>query len=131
MLGFVSALGAELATGKGVLSQLDGNIAPIAATFVLFSVASLVPILKGAKMEAFGPLTPKVRARPAESPGAPSLQHAAAPPPIHPSLLPHRPHPLLPPPSPPQAEALNGQVAMIGFAFLLLIEAINNGTALF
>lgn len=61
MLGFVAALGAELSSGKPVLEQLDGAAVPIAATFVLFSVASLIPMLKGVQIEAFGPLTPKVR----------------------------------------------------------------------
>lgn len=47
MLGFVAAIGAEVATHKGLLQQF--SIAPlsIAATFMVFSVASLIPISKG------------------------------------------------------------------------------------
>ena len=46
MLGFVAAVGAELATGTPVSAQLQQATVPIIATFVLFSVASLIPILK-------------------------------------------------------------------------------------
>jgi len=47
MLGFVAALGAELAQHKGLLQQFKIAPLPIAATFLLFSVASLIPISKG------------------------------------------------------------------------------------
>lgn len=61
MLGFVAALGAELATGESVLTQVSEATGPILATFAVFMVATLVPLLKGANLkEAFGPLTPEV-----------------------------------------------------------------------
>jgi len=46
MLGFVAAVAAEFATGRPVSQQVAISPGPIAATFVLFSVASLIPILK-------------------------------------------------------------------------------------
>jgi len=60
-LGFAAALGAELSTGEPVLTQLGDAPAAIAATFVAFTVASLIPMLKGANPEeALGPFTPAV-----------------------------------------------------------------------
>lgn len=58
MLGFLAAVGAEVASGETVVSQLSDAPLPILLTFAAFAVASLVPILKGANKEAFGPLTP-------------------------------------------------------------------------
>jgi len=59
MLGFVAALGAEVASGKTTLAQFGDAPAAIIATAVIFSLASLAPVLKGANPnEAFGPLTP-------------------------------------------------------------------------
>ncbi len=46
MLGFVAAVAAELATGRTVVEQVKISPGPIAAVFALFSVASLIPILK-------------------------------------------------------------------------------------
>ena len=46
MLGFVAAVAAELATGRTVAEQVKISPGPIAAVFALFSVASLIPILK-------------------------------------------------------------------------------------
>lgn len=48
MLGVVAALVAEVATGKNVFQQVQAAPGPIAATFALWIVASLVPILRGA-----------------------------------------------------------------------------------
>lgn len=45
-LGFLAAVGAELATQQPVSAQLSGYGVPIAATFALFAVASLIPIFK-------------------------------------------------------------------------------------
>lgn len=47
MLGFAAALGAELTTGKTIFEQFA--IAPKAtiATFVIFAVATLIPIVRG------------------------------------------------------------------------------------
>lgn len=61
MLGFVAALGAELASGETVAQQLADAPFPILVAFVAFAYASLVPIIKGANLkEAFGPLSPSV-----------------------------------------------------------------------
>ncbi len=46
MLGFVAAVGAELATGRTVGQQVAIAPSPIAAVFLLFTVASMIPILK-------------------------------------------------------------------------------------
>jgi hypothetical protein len=59
MLGFLAAMGAEFASQETVAQQVsEGPKALIFGTFLLFIVASLVPILKGTKKEAFGPFTP-------------------------------------------------------------------------
>lgn len=47
MLGCVAALAAELTTQTTVFEQFSKTPGPIIGTFVLFSVASLIPILKG------------------------------------------------------------------------------------
>ena len=59
MLGFVAALGAEFASQQTIVQQVsEGPKALIFGTFLLFIVASLIPILKGSKKEALGPFTP-------------------------------------------------------------------------
>jgi len=59
MLGFLAAMGAEFASQETVAQQVsEGPKALIFGTFLLFTIASLVPILKGTKKEAFGPFTP-------------------------------------------------------------------------
>lgn len=58
MLGFVAAVSAELASGEGVLRQWSQEPTGIFMAFVLFMAASLVPLTRGAKEEAFGPFTP-------------------------------------------------------------------------
>eukprot|EP00798_Chlamydomonas_sp_ICE-L_P025159 gene25159-biopygen19631 len=58
MLGFIAALGAELSSGESVLAQLGDAPMLIPATFMLFIAASIIPITKNLKPEAFGPLTP-------------------------------------------------------------------------
>lgn len=47
MLGVVSALAAEVVTGKNTFQQVQAAPGPIAATFAIWIVASLVPILRG------------------------------------------------------------------------------------
>lgn len=47
MLGFIAALGAELFTGKTVFEQTAQAPNAIIATFVIFTIATLVPILRG------------------------------------------------------------------------------------
>lgn len=63
MLGFVAAIGAELTSQEPTLSQFDSAIYAVIATAAVFTVATIVPILKGANLkEAFGPFTPAVSA---------------------------------------------------------------------
>jgi hypothetical protein len=53
MLGFVSAIGVELANGKDLLSQLgSGGVPLFVGSAVLFSVASLIPMFKGISKES-------------------------------------------------------------------------------
>jgi hypothetical protein len=53
MLGFVSAIGVELASGKDLLSQLaTGGVPLFVGSAVLFSVASLIPMFKGISKES-------------------------------------------------------------------------------
>lgn len=59
MIGFISALGAELGSGESVLRQLSDEPTGIILTFILFSAASLIPLLNSTKREAFGPFTPE------------------------------------------------------------------------
>lgn len=87
MLGFISALAAELSSGESVLKQWSEEPTGIAIAFAVFSAATFVPLLSSSKDESFGPFTPK-------------------------------------------AEMLNGRAAMLGFAALLLVEALK-GSALF
>ncbi|KAK9903948.1 hypothetical protein WJX75_001124 [Coccomyxa subellipsoidea] len=60
MLAFVAAAGAELSTGAPVAAQLKDAPILIGITFLLFSAASLIPILKGAKLDkSVGPFNPR------------------------------------------------------------------------
>jgi hypothetical protein len=53
MLGFISAIGVELANGKDLLSQLgSGGVPLFVGSAVLFSVASLIPMFKGISKES-------------------------------------------------------------------------------
>ena len=49
-LGFVAALGAELATDESVMKQVSEQPAAIAAVFLLFIAGSLVPLMQGKKV---------------------------------------------------------------------------------
>uniref|UniRef100_A0A0C9RTI6 TSA: Wollemia nobilis Ref_Wollemi_Transcript_13846_898 transcribed RNA sequence n=1 Tax=Wollemia nobilis TaxID=56998 RepID=A0A0C9RTI6_9CONI len=53
MLGFVSAIGVELASGKDVFEQLSsGGLSWFALSALVFSVASLVPMFNGVTKES-------------------------------------------------------------------------------
>ncbi|MCL7025114.1 hypothetical protein MKW94_030074, partial [Papaver nudicaule] len=53
MIGFVAALGVELARGTGVAAQLtDGGIPWFIGTSVVLSLASLIPLSKGISVES-------------------------------------------------------------------------------
>lgn len=56
----MAALFAEISSQETVGQQFTEAAVPIVLTAVVFAAASLVPMLKGAKREAFGPLTPDV-----------------------------------------------------------------------
>eukprot|EP00798_Chlamydomonas_sp_ICE-L_P025048 gene25048-biopygen19498 len=88
MVGFVAALGAELSSGQSVLRQIGDEPTLINITFLLFIAASLIPLTKSKKPEAYGPFTPN-------------------------------------------AELINGRAAMIGFASLIVFEAVKGGAAMF
>ncbi len=56
----MAAAAAELSSGQPLMAQAASEVGPVVATFGVFAIASLVPILKGAKPESLGPLTPEV-----------------------------------------------------------------------
>ena len=61
MLGFIAAISAEFASHKGLLQQYRMAPGPIAVVFLLFTVASLIPISKvrpfyGSRTRSFQPL---------------------------------------------------------------------------
>ena len=87
MIAFVAALGAEISSGESVARQFGESSVGVVLTAVVFTAASLIPMLNGTKKESFGPFKP-------------------------------------------EAELSNGRAAMIGFAFLLIAEAVN-GKAFF
>lgn len=87
MLGFFAAVGSELATGRTVSEQVAFAPLAVAGTFLLFIVATMVPILRG-----------EPRKGAAEWGGIPQFTS--------------------------DAELINGRVAMVGFAGLVLTETI-------
>ncbi|KAJ7565183.1 hypothetical protein O6H91_02G051700 [Diphasiastrum complanatum] len=53
MIGFVSALGVEVATGQSLLGQLDnGGLSWFIITAVVFTSASLIPLFQGVSVES-------------------------------------------------------------------------------
>ena len=58
MLGVVAALAAEFATNKNVFQQIQAYPGPIAATFFVWIVATLVPILRGTPRRGNAIFTP-------------------------------------------------------------------------
>lgn len=61
MLGFVAAVGAELSSGEGVARQWAEEPTGVAVAFIVFMIASLVPLVKGksGNNESLGPFTPQ------------------------------------------------------------------------
>ncbi len=59
MLGFVAALGAEIASGDSVLKQVSEEPTLISLTFITFAAASLVPAFARRKGDSLGPFTPQ------------------------------------------------------------------------
>ncbi|KAF5837692.1 chloroplast carotene biosynthesis-related protein [Dunaliella salina] len=60
MLGFVAAMGSEFATGQPVFTQFSEATGPVVATVVVFTIASLAPLLKGSNPATeVGPFTPQ------------------------------------------------------------------------
>jgi hypothetical protein len=58
MIGVLAAIGAEVATGESFFTQFSEATPVVLATWALISVASLIPVMKGADpTAAFGPLT--------------------------------------------------------------------------
>merc|ERR1711920_1074064 len=58
MLGFVAAAGAELSSAEPLTKQIGDAPLPILSAFLIFSIASIIPMLKKAKLESFGPFSP-------------------------------------------------------------------------
>jgi len=52
MLGFIAALGAELASGEALFQQIGEAPGPILLTFVTIAIASFVPLIDGLKPDA-------------------------------------------------------------------------------
>lgn len=59
MLGFVWGAKLEFQTGQTILQQAQSRPFVIAAVVALVSWASIIPIMKGAKSEAFGKFSPR------------------------------------------------------------------------
>jgi hypothetical protein len=58
MIGFVTAVYNEVTTGTTIEQQVLSNPFPAAVLFVALTYATLVPIMKGCKNEAFGAPSP-------------------------------------------------------------------------
>jgi hypothetical protein len=59
MVGLLAAVGAEAETGRGALQLLAAPPGAALALAALVAYASLAPILKGVRHEAFGPFSPR------------------------------------------------------------------------
>ena len=59
MVAFVAAFGAEVSTHETVSQQFGDATIPVIGTAMLFAVASLIPIMKGAIDEPMGPFNSK------------------------------------------------------------------------
>lgn len=58
MLGFVAAVGAEIASHENILQQFRSRPVPILLTVAAFSLATLIPIVRGTDYKPFGFFTP-------------------------------------------------------------------------
>merc|ERR1712241_1386153 len=59
MLGFISAHGAEAASGESIFQQVGDAEPSILFAFIMFAAASLIPIFKGVKKEKFAFFSPE------------------------------------------------------------------------
>lgn len=84
MLGFVAAVVAEANTGKDVIAQAQSYPVFITATFATIILASIIPVVRGAKRTSNGIWTP-------------------------------------------EAETLNGRVAMLGFLAIVVSAFVERG----
>ena len=57
MLGVVAALVAEFTTGRNVFEQVQAAPGPIAGVFLLFTLATAVPVFKGVPRRGNGVFT--------------------------------------------------------------------------
>jgi len=60
MVAVLAALGAELSSDESVLNQFSDASGAVLALVAITTVASMVPLLRGAKSESVGPFTPAV-----------------------------------------------------------------------
>ena len=60
MVAVLAALGAELSSNESVLNQFSDASGAVLALVAITTVASMVPLLRGAKSESVGPFTPAV-----------------------------------------------------------------------
>jgi len=108
MLGFVAGLGSEFSTGQSFMSQLGSNLPVALLAIALVTGASVVPAVK--KETKLEDLVKKATGREAAGFGGKDFPEALA-------ML------------TPEVELMNGRVAMMGVAGLILIEAVK-GSAL-
>lgn len=88
MLGVLAAVGAEAATGRNIVEQIQTAPLWVAATFLTIIVASVVPVVKGTKRETSNLLGKWT----------------------------------------PEAETLNGRIAMLGFVALIATNLASRGS---
>lgn len=147
MVGFLASAANEFRTGATIEQQVSADPVPVAVFVLLFTYATLVPIMKGCKNEAFGEHR-------ASHPSLPAVCSLLPPVPLSsrfcfPPLLSLHPFPTLdlfllfaspvstpgrfrlpsaPPVHPfagfmtPRAETTNGRAAMLAFMVVLVLE---------
>lgn len=60
MLGFVAALGAEFNTQQPIAAQFSEAVPAILVSAIVFSIASIIPLVQGFNLNVSGPFTPDV-----------------------------------------------------------------------